>query len=194
MKAFNNWSDDLRTDDGYIIYQCLNGDPDAFGLLVDKYKAGVYALAYSKLRNFHDAQDVAQEAMIRLWQQRGRVNGQGARPWLMRTAHNLCIASIRKRKVRAEVDDDDAVIDRQRGVEPGAEQLTESSELGRAIHKELEGMLPQDRAVIVMREVQGLPYGEIAEALGLPLGTLKARLHRARDRLRSRLSRVGVMP
>ncbi len=51
-----------------------------------------------------------------------------------------------------------------------------------------------DRAVIVMREVQGLPYEEIAEALGVPLGTLKARLHRARDRLRAHLSRVGVRP
>ena len=51
----------MRTDDGYIIYKCLNGDPDAFGLLVDKYKAGVYALAYSRLRNFHDAQDVSQD-------------------------------------------------------------------------------------------------------------------------------------
>jgi RNA polymerase sigma-70 factor (ECF subfamily) len=167
---------------------------EAFEKTVMVHKDRVHAYAALMLGNPVEAQDVAQEAMIRLWQQRGRVNGQGARPWLMRTAHNLCIDSIRKRKVRAEVDEGDAVIDRQRGVEPGAEQLTESSELGRAIHKELEGMLPQDRAVIIMREVQGLPYGEIAEALGLPLGTLKARLHRARDRLRSRLSRVGVMP
>ena len=51
-----------------------------------------------------------------------------------------------------------------------------------------------DRAVIVMREIQGLPYDEIAETLGVPLGTLKARLHRARDRLRAQLCRVGVTP
>ena len=80
------------------------------------------------------------------------------------------------------------------GAAPDAAQLTASGELGRAIKKALEGMQPQDRAVIVMREVQGLPYGEIAEALDMPLGTLKARLHRARDRLRAKLSRAGVMP
>jgi RNA polymerase sigma-70 factor (ECF subfamily) len=55
-------------------------------------------------------------------------------------------------------------------------------------------MAEQDRAVLVMREVQGLPYDEIAKSLDLPLGTLKARLHRARDRLRAKLIRVGVTP
>ena len=51
----------MRTEDGYIIEKCLNGDPAAFGLLVDKYRSSVYALAYAKLGNFHDAEDVAQE-------------------------------------------------------------------------------------------------------------------------------------
>ena len=58
----------MRTADGYIIGKCLNGDSAAFGLLVDKYRAGVYALAYSKLRDFHDAEDVAQEAFIKAYQ------------------------------------------------------------------------------------------------------------------------------
>ena len=167
---------------------------ESFEKAVMVHKDRVHAYAALMLGNAVEAQDVAQEAMIRLWQHRGRVNGQGARPWLMRTAHNLCIDSIRRRKVRSEVDEGDAVIERQQGSAPDAAQLTESGELGRAIRKELEEMLPQDRAVIVMREIQGLPYGEIAEALDLPLGTLKARLHRARDRLRVKLSRAGVMP
>jgi RNA polymerase sigma-70 factor (ECF subfamily) len=167
---------------------------EAFEKAVMVHKDRVHAYAALMLGNSVEAQDVAQEAMIRLWQHRGQVNGQGARPWLLRTAHNLCIDSIRRRKVRSEVDEGDTVIDRQQGAGPDAQQLSESNELGGAIRDALEGMQPQDRAVIVMREVQGLPYGEIAEALGLPLGTLKARLHRARDRLRARLSRVGVMP
>ena len=58
----------MRTEDGYIVHKCLNGDSAAFGLLVDKYKAGVYALAYSKLRDFRDAEDVAQEVFIRAYQ------------------------------------------------------------------------------------------------------------------------------
>lgn len=58
----------MRTEDGYIVHKCLNGDSAAFGLLVDKYKGGVYALAYSKLRDFRDAEDVTQEVLIRAYQ------------------------------------------------------------------------------------------------------------------------------
>ncbi len=58
----------MRTEDGYIIHKCLNGDKAAFGLLVDKYKASIYALAYTKLGNFHDAEDVTQEAFTKAYQ------------------------------------------------------------------------------------------------------------------------------
>ena len=125
---------------------------------------------------------------------RTRVQHQGTRLWLMRTAYNLCIDRIRKRKVRSEVDDGDMVVDSKADRAPGPHQLTASDETGRVIKDALGTLSAQDRAVVVMREVQGLPYGEIAEALGLPLGTLKARLHRARERLRTRLTRVGVTP
>lgn len=54
----------MRTEDGYLIYQCLNGDTEAFGFLVDKYKAGVYALIYARVRDFHHAEDVSQEVSI----------------------------------------------------------------------------------------------------------------------------------
>ena len=86
------------------------------------------------------------------------------------------------------------VVNRQPAQGPGPARLAESSELGAVIQKGLDTLAPLDRAVIVMREVQGLPYDDIAQALGLPLGTLKARLHRARERLRTRLTRAGVAP
>ena len=70
----------------------------------------------------------------------------------------------------------------------------ESSELGRALERALGALPAKDRAVIVLREVEGLAYEEIAEILGVPLGTLKARLHRARESLRARLVRAGVTP
>jgi DNA-directed RNA polymerase specialized sigma24 family protein len=57
----------MRSSDGYIINKCLNGEPEAFGLLVDKYRMSVYALAYTKLKNFHDAEDIAQEVFIKAY-------------------------------------------------------------------------------------------------------------------------------
>jgi RNA polymerase sigma-70 factor (ECF subfamily) len=167
---------------------------DAFERAVSEHKDRVHAYAALMLRDTVEAQDVAQEALIRLWRHRGRVDTGGARPWLMRTTHNLCIDRIRKRKVRSEADDGVERIDRQSDDHPGPGQLAESSELGRAIQRALAALGPEDRAVIVMREVQGMPYDEIAGTLGVPLGTLKARLHRARDRLRGKLARVGVTP
>jgi RNA polymerase sigma-70 factor (ECF subfamily) len=61
----------MRTEDGYIVSECLNGDKSAFALLVDKYKAAVFAIAYSKLLNFHDAEDIAQEVFIKAFQKLG---------------------------------------------------------------------------------------------------------------------------
>jgi hypothetical protein len=69
----------LRTEDGYIVRRVLNGEPEAFGLLVDRYKASIYAFAYVKLRNFHDAEDVAKEVFIKAYQKlRELRRGDGA--------------------------------------------------------------------------------------------------------------------
>ena len=76
----------------------------------------------------------------------------------------------------------------------GPQELAESGELGQSIGKALGKLVPLDRAVLILREVQGLPYAEIARILDVPLGTVKARLHRARERLRNRLVRAGVTP
>ena len=169
-------------------------DNKAFENAVVTHKDRVHSYAAMMLRDAAEAQDVAQEALVRLWQFRGQVGEQGARPWLMRTAHNLCIDRIRRRKVRAEIEEGEAVMERQADENPGPWQLAEAGQLGRRIDEALRSLPSNDRAVVVMREVQGLPYDEIARSLGLPLGTLKARLHRARERLRNKLSRVGVTP
>jgi RNA polymerase sigma-70 factor (ECF subfamily) len=167
---------------------------EAFEKAVTMHKDRVYSYAARMLRDAAEAQDVAQEALVRLWQHRGQVGADGARPWLMRTTHNLCIDRLRKRRVRAEIADAETAMQRQAAPDPGPRQLVESSELGRVIENAMSSLAPADRAVLVMREVQKLPYDEIATALGLPLGTLKARLHRARDRLRAKLTRIGVTP
>ena len=158
------------------------------------HKDTVHAYASSILRNRTEAQDVAQEALVRLWQRRDSVEPDGARPWLLRTAHNLCIDQIRKRKVRSETDDGDESFERQADDGPTPQALAESGELRREIDRALEGLGEEDRAVIVMREMQQLPYDEIATVMNVPLGTLKARLHRAREKLRQRLCRAGVTP
>ena len=127
------------------------------------HKDTVHAYASSILRNATEAQDVAQEALVRLWQRRSTVERDGARPWLLRTAHNLCIDQLRKRKVRSEKEDGDELLDRQADRRPTPQLLAESDELRSAIDRALETLGEEDRAVIVMREMQQLPYEEIAK-------------------------------
>ncbi len=162
--------------------------------VVAMHKDRVHSYAMTILRNPAEAQDAAQEALIRLWEHRAEVPIEGARPWLMRTTHNLCIDHIRRGKVRSEIGNGDEVVDARPDTGPGPQRLAEAGDLRRQLDRALDALSHEDRAVIVMREIQSLPYDEIAAALDMPLGTLKARLHRARERLRTRLYRAGVTP
>ncbi len=166
---------------------------EAFESAVLEQKNRVYTYAAMLLRDPIEAQDVTQETMIRLWQHKDKVETEAARFWLRRTAHNLCVDRIRRSKSRPESE-----LEPAEGFtpasEPGPERLAESVELGEAIQAALAKLSTDDRAVLILREVQGLPYDEIAYALDVPLGTLKARLHRARENLRRRLTRAGVAP
>jgi len=165
---------------------------DGFEQAVLEHKDRIYSFAAMMLRDPADAQDVAQETMVRLWQNRQTVVPETARAWLTRTAHNLCIDRIRRRRVRNEVDPE-AAREAPDG-QPGPLRLAASSELGRALARAIADLTPDYRAVVILREIQRLPYDEIASSLGVPLGTLKARLHRAREQLRERLVRDGVTP
>ena len=167
---------------------------EAFERAALEHKDRVHGYAAMMLRDPEEARDVAQEALVRLWQNWHKVDEPGHRTWLLRTAHNLCIDRIRRRKVRSEIGEPENVLPHRPDTAPGPGQLAESDETGRAITAALGQLSPEDRSVLVMREVQGLAYDEIAGALDLPMGTLKARLHRARERLRTRLIRAGVSP
>jgi len=169
-------------------------DPRTFEQAVVEHKDRVHGYAAMMLRDRVEAQDVAQEALVRLWRHREEVDGSLAGVWLLRTTRNLCIDRLRRRVVRSEVEDGPEVLERHDGGAPDPERLAGSSETGRAVLRALAGLSEADRTVVVLREVQGLPYEEIAGTLGVPLGTLKARLHRARERLRAELVRTGVAP
>ncbi len=93
----------MRTDDGSINHRCLIGEPDAFGILVDKYKAGIYALAYSKLRNFHDAEDMTQEVFIKAYEGLHRLKLYDSfHAWLFAITANLCKNWIRHQSKKAD--------------------------------------------------------------------------------------------
>ena len=93
----------MRTEDGHIIHKCLNGEPEAFGFIVDKYKESVYAFAYTKLRNFQDAEDVTQEVFIKAYRKLNTLRcWDNILAWLYAITSNLCKDWIRAHSRRPD--------------------------------------------------------------------------------------------
>jgi RNA polymerase sigma factor (sigma-70 family) len=165
-----------------------------FEASVLEHKDRIYSYARGILRDPEDAKDVTQESLIRLWNHRERVEaGPGCRSWLFRATHNLCIDRLRRRTSGLEaVREDDS--EDPTDLRPSPERLTASIEVGGSLERALLELHHRDRAIVLLREVEGLPYDEIAAMLGIKLGTLKATLHRAREKLRHALVRAEVTP
>ncbi len=168
-------------------------DGDAYGREVMRHKDRLHTYALWMLRDAEEARDVAQEALLRLWEHRGQVHNGATKTWLMRTAYRLCIDRLRTNSTRPQVSLANLSA-HSADFRPGPEHNAMLSDLRGAIGRALASLSPRDRAVILMREMHDMTYEQMAEAMEMPLGTLKAALHRARDRLREALIGAGVTP
>lgn len=179
-------------DDAKLVALVLAGDQSAFAELVDRYHGEVYYLALRQLRQREDAEDLAQEAFLRAY--RALAQYDPTRPfgaWLYAITARLCIDAHRRRRVRpvsltrpeegtAAEEREWEIPDKTEGPEAQAERRDEAIRLSVLVDR-----LPPDyRLAILLRHSQDLSYEEIAAATGVPLGTVKARIHRARNQLR----------
>jgi len=185
----------VTSDDSRLIESALAGNSEAFGQLVLKHQDRLYSTLVHMLGSVHDARDVGQEAFLLAYQKLGSFRREASfYSWLFRIAYNAAASSRRKKRaVRQSLD---AHKDRA-GVEPAdsnpsndpAQHLqTEDSQ--RQVRDALDGLGPEYRDAIVLKEIEGLRYEEIAELLECPIGTVRSRIHRARQLLREKLARV----
>ena len=174
-----------------ILRRCRTGDERAFRELVQEYQRPVYSLALRMLRGEEDAEDVTQETFVRVFRSLDRYDP--ARPfaaWIFTIAARLCIDHLRRRRHRPiSLVQRDHESDEERTIDvedpgPGPEILAEQEEGERRTGELIDSLPPHYRIVVMMRHQQDLSYEEIAVALGLPLGTVKARIHRARALLK----------
>ncbi|MEK7396808.1 MAG: sigma-70 family RNA polymerase sigma factor, partial [Candidatus Poribacteria bacterium] len=173
----------MRTDDGHIIFQCLNGDSEAFGILVDKYKEGIYAYVYAKLQNWHDAQDVSQEVFIQAYQKLNTLKRWDSfAGWLYRIASNFCKnwqISRSKRPDREFIEDQDpTVLDK-----PSIDSHHEN-EMLQSVREMLNSLPETYREVLMLYYFGGMDSNNIAEALGTSPSAIRVRLSRAKAQLR----------
>ncbi len=181
-------------DEADLIARARSGDLAAFNVLVERCQGAVYNLCLRMLGSAPAAEDVAQETFISAYRSLGRFRDGAFRSWLFRIAANACYDELRRRRSRPAVslergargEDDERPVDMASPAPGPAEQL-ETAELGRVLQAAISSLPSDQRLAVVLRDVQGLEYAEIAAVMDVSLGTVKSRLNRARLRLRTLL-------
>ena len=184
-------------EENELIERSKRGDLDCFNQLVEKYQQQVYNLCLRMLGSTHDAEDVTQDAFISAFRGIDRFRGGNFRAWLFRIAANTCRDQLRllRRRPTSSLDalPFDLELEDRRALSP--EDYAINQELGEQIARAL-ALLPADqRLAVILRDIMGLNYEEIAQATGSSLGTVKSRISRGRERLRHLLKKyVELFP
>lgn len=185
-------------DDQPLIEACRAGQTQAFGELVRRYQDRLYPTILRLTGCAEDAHDLLQDAFLRAFQKLGRFHGDSSfYTWLYRIAVNLALSSRRRRRttLRLSGTGRDGPIDPPDDPEQSDPTLPlERAERSAIIQQALNALAPDHRAVVVLKEFDGLRYEEVAAVLGIPVGTVRSRLHRARCELREKLRGVVEEP
>jgi RNA polymerase sigma-70 factor (ECF subfamily) len=179
----------VSADDQDLIADCLQGNTDAFGELVHRYQDRLFNTVFRLVGNAEDAQDVVQDAFLSAYQSLHSFKGDSLFfTWIYRIAINTAISLKRKQKTTLSID---AGGDQGRSIDPldssefsQPEHALEMAEEEQQIQMALNRLSPEHRTVLVMKDIEGQKYEAMAEVLGVPIGTIRSRLHRARLELR----------
>ena len=184
-----------------IVRKVLQGDVNAFEKLVTEYERAVYAIAQRMTGNAEDAADMTQETFIKAYNSLSSFRGDSKfSVWLYRIANNVCLDFLRSRSRKPTVslsaeDDDGEETQLDIADESQSPELLLESALTRdAVRRGLDSLPPDYKQILLLREIQGLSYEEIAAALGIESGTVKSRIFRARKKLCTFLIEDGNIP
>lgn len=168
----------VEASDAVLIAAARDGDLDAFESLVRRYQRPVFRVALRMLGSEADAEDVAQETFVQVWRSLARFRGDSAfATWLYRIATNRSLNVLAARRPTVALSDGQV----STLGDPG--NALEGRERLRALTDGLLALAPEQRAVLVLRELEGLSYQEIADVLDVSVGAVKGRIHRSRAAL-----------
>jgi RNA polymerase sigma-70 factor (ECF subfamily) len=178
-------------DDRDLVGRARRGDREAFTQLIVQYQVPLYNMALRMVGKPDDAADIAQEAFLRAWEKIRTLREAPFKAWLFQIAANLCYDHFRRGKRYGVMPDDE-----QTGqtnvvglgiVTPDPQERAEANERTRLVRDSIQALDHDMRIAIVLRDVNGMAYDEIAGVLGVPLGTVKSRIARARAQVQERL-------
>lgn len=189
----------VETSDATLVQRCLDGDTSAFADLVDRYKGPVHRFVARAVRNPVDAEDLTQDIFVQAYASLGRFRSDAAfRTWVFRIAHNRVIDHSRRQSTRR-------FVQARCPTGPGDESLSPTEdlagpllddparglcrdELSAKVQEAISKLSDKLRVVVVLYDLEGYSYEEIAAIVGCPIGTVKSRLYNARAELKRRLS------
>ena len=183
----------MADDEHKLIEQCLAGRTRAFAVLVRRYQDRIYNTVFRMIGQAEDAQDIVQETFLKAYDGLGRFRANASfYTWLYRIAVNACLTERRKRQRRPGL----VSMDSQRTrTEPAADadqtrpsRPVESAECRQAVRQAIQALPAEQRAAVVLKDIEGHSYESIADILQCPVGTVRSRLHRARMQLRESLA------
>ena len=156
--------------------------------VVTAHSARVYRLAYRLTGNRHDAEDLTQEVFVRVFRSLSSYTPGTFEGWLHRITTNLFLDQMRRKaRIRFDALPDDAA-DRLPGSAPNPSQVYDDTHFDDDVQRALDALIPEFRAAVVLADIEGYTYEEIAATLGIKLGTVRSRIHRGRSQLRAALA------
>ncbi len=186
--------------DEELLVQSKSDDVQAFTLLVERYQRMLYTIAYRFLGNTEDASDAAQEALVRAFKNLHSFRGHCSfKTWLQHIIANVCRDVLRRRSRRPIIsldslqEGDGRVWELPDSNIDTPEEIVLSEEKKDYIQQLIQSLKPECRMVVIMRDLQGFTYEEIASRLNCPVGTIKSRLSRSRKALRERIEKEGEL-
>ena len=185
--------EDVREQDRAVIQRIRSGDADAFHELVDRYAGRLYSAAYALVGNSADAEDVVQETLAGAFTSARSFRGEASvKTWLLKILVRQAARNRRSRKrwrfLSLSLSSDGSTDDAATPMEPAVKGSQGEAESRLDVPEMLKVLSFEHREVIMLRELQGMSYEEMAETLGVPRGTVESRLHRARRELKDKFA------
>ena len=186
----------VGTSDELLVERAVAGDTEAFGEIVRRWERRIYALAYGILGREDEARDAAQETFVAAFRNLPSFRGEAkVSSWLHRIAVNQCVTRQRRAKVRGEISfeaEQEAGRAQFAATHGSPAYATEAGQRAEAVRRAVAALPQELREVVVLKEFEDLTFQEIADALDVPLSTVKSRLYTALKQLRMRLEKFGA--
>ena len=184
-------------DDRDLVGRARQGDREAFTQLIVQYQVPLYNMALRMVSSREDAADITQEAFLRAWEKIRSLRDAPFKSWLFQIAVNLCYDHFRRgRRLGVMPDEEEGGKIVGLGIAmPDPQERAEANERGRVVRESIEALEHDMRTALILRDINGMTYDEIAGMTGVPLGTVKSRIARARAQVQEQLQKhPGLFP